>query len=78
MEIKLKKRFQGSSIFGMIRKLKIMSHESTMITAETSKMSGRGGSRVFRYVKVNYPYLSRIQPNFYGPRRRRPCKQCQK
>jgi len=81
MEIKLKQKLLTASPFGVIEKIVGNSHkvaEKLFIAAssiansfgsdETSKPDRRAcmhGSRLFRYVRVNYDYLRRIQPKLY-------------
>jgi len=81
MEIKLKQKLLTTSPFEVIEKIVGTSHKLaeklfTVVSStansfgsnETSKPDKRAcmhGSRLFRYVKVNYPYKRRIQPKLY-------------
>ena len=75
METNLKQKLLNTSPFEAIEKIigdsqKVIEHlfreASSMATSFTSNETSQvGGSRLFRYVKVNYPYLKRIQPKLY-------------
>ena len=81
MEINLKQKLLTSSPFEVIEKIVGNSHKlaEKLFTAVSSTASSFGsnettkadrhacmhGSRLFRYVKVNYPYNRKIQPKLY-------------
>jgi len=81
MEIKLKQKLLTTSPFEVIKKIVGNSHELaeklfTVVSStansfrsnETSKADRHAcmhGSRLFRYVKVNYPYKRKMQPKLY-------------
>ena len=77
METKLKQKLLTTNPFEVIEKIAGNSHKApgrlfapTSLIApsfrpsETSKACMHG-SRLFRYVKVNYPYKKKIQPKLY-------------
>lgn len=77
METKLKQKLLRTSPFEVIEKIVGNSHKaaekllvwaSSIATSfrpdETSKACMHG-SRLFRYVKVNYPYKRKIQPKLH-------------
>lgn len=75
METKLKQKLLNTGPFEAIEKImgnsqkvieQLFRRTSSMDTSFTShETSQAGGTRLFRYVKVNYPYLRRIQPKLY-------------
>lgn len=75
MEINLKQKLLNTSPFEAIEKIvgtsqkvieQLFREASSMATSVTSNETSQvGGSRLFRYVKVNYSYLRRIQPKLY-------------
>jgi hypothetical protein len=77
METKLKQKLPTTSPFEVIEKIVGNSHKAaerlfaaaslivpSFRPSETSK-GCMHGSRLFRYVKVNYPYKKKIQPKLY-------------
>jgi len=77
METKLKQKLPTTSPFEVIEKIVGNSHNaaeklfaaassiaSSFRPSETSKACMHG-SRLFRYVKVNYPYKRKIPPKLY-------------
>ncbi len=77
MEMKLKQKLLTTSPFGIIEKIVGNSHKAAekLLVWASSIATGFGsnetskacmhGSRLFRYVRVNYPYKRRIQPKLY-------------
>jgi len=79
--IELKEKLLTTSPFEVVEKIvgtsqkvaeRLLMRVSSLATSfgsnETSKPDRRacmGGSRLFRYVKVNYPYKRKIQPKLY-------------
>lgn len=81
METKLKEKLLATSPFEVVEKIagtsqkvaeRLLMGISSLATSfgsnETSKPDRRAcmhGSRLFRYVRVNYPYKRRIKPKLY-------------